>query len=355
MKEIETFEVYRLLNIVNNKIYIGSTTSGSGRRFKKHVADALANKDNYPIHQAIREFGEDSFNLSVIEFCNSLEEMNKREAFYVATLNATNPEIGYNRKVGGGVRQQSEETKRKIGDIHRGKISDKRKPILQYDGNTGEFIQEYVSLSSAEEETGIGRGSIIRVLNGKMARPSKKNPYIWIYKTDKELVKTIIDPNEFYSNLEYTPTMSEKCIEQRGKFISKDGNFVSLSKAVAKYDINGNEIARYRSLAEAARDNNNPSIRTIKTHIENNIGDWRYIEDNRTDEEKLQDQKLLALNAARLQGKKIIVYSADGKESKIFNTLSDAAEFAGGADRKTLKYHIDKQDVWRGYTWEFYN
>lgn len=354
MKNIETFEVYKLLNRVNNKIYIGSTTLGSGRRFKMHVADSLANRDDYPIHQAIREFGESSFSLTVLEFCNSLDEMNEREAFYIAALGSTNPEIGYNRKAGGGVRFQSEETKQKIGNIHRGKISDKRKPILQYDGKTGEFIQEYVSLSSAETETGIGRGSIIRVLNGEMARPSKKNPYIWIYKTDTELVKSIIDPTEFYVNLEYKPTMSKECLEQRGKFVSVDGNFVSLAKMVAKYDESGKEIARYNSLAEASRNNGNPSSTTIKDHIKKNIGDWKYIEDTRTEEEKQQLQLTTAINAARLQGKKISAYSPTTGEMKVFDTLSDAAKFAGGADRKTLKYHIYKEDVWRGYVWKFF-
>ncbi len=353
MGNFETYEVYKLINIVNNKIYIGSTTLGSGKRFKMHVADSLANRDNYPIHQAIREFGENNFNLSVIEFCNSLEEMNKREAFYIAAFGSTNPEIGYNRKVGGGVRFQSEETKQKIGDLHRGKISDKRKPILQYDGKTGEFIQEYVSLSSAEEQTGIGRGSIIRVLNGKMNRPSKKNPFIWIYKSDKELVRSNINPLDFYKDLNYKPKPSKECLEKRSKFISVDGNFISFSKTVAKYDANGNEIARYNSLAEASRVEGNPSVITIKAHIKQGIGDWKYVEDNRTEEEKNKAQIDAAINAARTHGKKIIARSDSG-EDIVFDTLSDAAKFAGNVDRKTLKYHMDKHDVWKGYTWEFY-
>lgn len=354
MEDNKTYEVYKILNIVNNKLYIGSTTLGSGKRFKKHVADSLANKDNYPIHQAIKEFGESNFKVDIIEFCNSLDEMNEREAFYIATLGTTNPEIGYNRKSGGGVRFQSEESKQKIGDIHRGKVSDKRKPILQYDGKTGEFIQEYVSLSSAENETGIVRGSIIRSLNKKMIRPSKKNPYIWIYKTDSEIVKSIIDPKDYYVDINYKPVMSKEFLKYKSKFISKDGNFISLSKIVAKYDSNGNEIARYNSLSEAAKSDGNPSVKTIKSHIENNIGDWKFVEDTRTEGEKRQAQLASALNAARLHGRKIIACSYDGKEQKIFDTLSDATQFVGGADRKTLKYHIEKGDVWRGYIWKFF-
>lgn len=355
MEKIETYEVYKLINRVNNKIYIGSTTLGAGRRFKMHVANALAHKDDYPIHQAIREFGEDNFNLSILELCNSLDEMNEREAFYIAAFGSTNPEIGYNGKAGGGVRFQSKATKQKIGDIHRGKISDKRKPILQYDGKTGEFIKEYVSLSSAELETGIGRGSIIRVLSGKMFRPSTKNPYIWIYKKDTELVKSNVNPLDFYTNLDYKPKMSVECLEKRGKFMAYDGNFIALAKVVAKYDENGNEIARYNSLSEAAKCKDNPSVKTIKDHINKNIGDWKYVEDTRSAEEKNQAQLDTALNAARLQGRKVIAYPISGDDAKIFDTLSDAARFVGGADRKTLKYHIDKEDVWRGYRWEFFD
>lgn len=356
MENDKTYEVYMLRNIINNKVYIGSTTIGSGKRFNRHIADAIANKDNYPIHKAIREFGKDNFKLTFLELCDSLEEMNKKEAFYIANYGSTNPEIGYNGKAVGGVRFQSDETKQKIGDIHRGKISDRRKPILQYDGKTGEFIQEFVSLVAASEETGITRGSIIRVLNGKMLRPSNKNPYIWIYKKENELVNSIVDPTNYYSNLEYKPTVSKKFQDCQSKFISKDGNFMSLSKMVAKYDNNGNEIARYDSLTSASKVDGNPSVRTIKTHIEKNLGDWKFIEDNRTEEEKIQAQKIAAVNAARLQGRKIIAYPENKSEEPIiFDTLSDAAKFVGGADRKTLKYHISKEDLWRGYIWEYFD
>lgn len=351
--EIKTFEVYKVTNIVNNKVYIGATTEGAGLRFKRHVTKALANTDNYPFHKAIRELGEDKFQVSVIEFCNSLEELNQKEAFYIATFNSTNPDFGYNGKQGGGIRYQSEESKIKIGDIHRGKISDKRKPILQYNGKTGEFICEYESLSTASEITGITRKSILRVINHEMCKPSSKNPYIWIYKDDAKIIDTLIDPKQYYSNLEYKTKMSDKCLEARKKYIVTDGNMMYAARGVAKYDENGNEIARYNSLSEASRQDGNPSVRTIKTHIENNIGDWRFIETNKTIEQINKEMHENAIKAARSQGKAIIGYNPETGNTVEFETISDAAKFVNGADRKTFKYHIDKQDCWRGYIWNF--
>ena len=353
MEDNKTFEVYKLVDRINNKIYVGSTTRGSGVRFKQHVTKAMSGSDEYPIHKAIREHGEENFNLSILEFCNSLEEMNAREAFYIAAFESTNPEIGYNNKVGGGVRFQSDASKKKIGDIHRGKVSDKRKPILQYDGYTGEFIQEYPSLSEAADVNQISRGSIIRVLNHKMQRPTKANPYVWIYKQDDKLIESHIEPKEYYINLDYTPVMSKECLAMRGSFISENGNFISLSKIVAKFDKDGNEIARYQSLAAAAKEEGNPSVTTIKSRIAKNTGEWKYVEDDRTDEEKKAMQDAYSRNAARLQGKKISLCDINGNEVKVIDTLSDAAKLAGNADRKTLSYHIKKGDFWRGYIWKY--
>ena len=56
MQKETTYEVYRLTNSVNNKIYVGATTDGAGARWNRHVQKANAGSD-YPFHQAIREFG----------------------------------------------------------------------------------------------------------------------------------------------------------------------------------------------------------------------------------------------------------------------------------------------------------
>ena len=88
--ENENFIIYKLTNTVNNKIYVGGTTDTIDTRFHRHVVRSLKGSE-YPLHKAIREYGEEAFEKVIIEDCSSLEQMNERERYWIAALSATNP------------------------------------------------------------------------------------------------------------------------------------------------------------------------------------------------------------------------------------------------------------------------
>lgn len=262
-----TFEVYKLTDLTNNKIYIGATTEGTGVRFNQHVTKANSGSQ-YPIHQAIREHGENNFKIEVLEMCSDLMEMNTREAYWIAKLSSTNSEIGYNKKVGGGIRKQSDVTKEKIGAIHRGKEALNRKPVLQYDRD-GNLIKEFTSIAEAIVETGIAKTSILRVLAKKALRFSTKNPYVWIYKPENiEDIQIKINPADYYIDLNYKVTMSDKCKQARDNRKFTDGTVSDLSTPVEQYTLSGKLIAKYRSLREAGK-NTGISTATIRKYINN--------------------------------------------------------------------------------------
>lgn len=73
----------------------------------------------------------------------------------------------------------SDETKNKISIANKGKVSKRRKTILQYDLD-GIFIKEYESVTQAEKETNIN--SISRVARGK---GKTAGGYVWKYKKNK--------------------------------------------------------------------------------------------------------------------------------------------------------------------------
>lgn len=87
-------QVYKITNLINFKIYIGLTTISYLKRFKKH----LKNSDilDYALYRAIRKYGKENFKIEVIEECYCIEELIKRESFWIKTLNSMNPNIGYN-------------------------------------------------------------------------------------------------------------------------------------------------------------------------------------------------------------------------------------------------------------------
>lgn len=53
------------------------------------------------LRQAYKKYGLECFNKEVIQFYTSDIELNQGEIYWIAKLNATNPEIGYNLTYGG--------------------------------------------------------------------------------------------------------------------------------------------------------------------------------------------------------------------------------------------------------------
>lgn len=112
--------VYWVRNTINDKIYVGQTSTGLERRWYMHTWDGHSNS---LLHRAILKHGKENFKIETIHVCESKEEMDFVEMFYISFLNAKSPN-GYNLTDGGegtlGV-PCSEEKKKKIGLSNKGK------------------------------------------------------------------------------------------------------------------------------------------------------------------------------------------------------------------------------------------
>lgn len=121
---IKINEIYKITNKVNNKIYIGITIQGFKTRFGHHLYEAKTDSP-FPIHKAIRKYGESSFEIEVLEIVESIEELKEREKFYIKELKAKDRKFGYNLTEGGDGtfgRMHSNETKAKIGEKAKGRV-----------------------------------------------------------------------------------------------------------------------------------------------------------------------------------------------------------------------------------------
>ena len=98
--------IYAIKNKINSKKYVGQTTLTVQERFSAHSkADSLLGKD-------IRSFGKENFSIEVLEECETAEQLNEREIFWIAELNCKYPN-GYNTMNGGGcirTREKNEQT-----------------------------------------------------------------------------------------------------------------------------------------------------------------------------------------------------------------------------------------------------
>lgn len=97
------YDIYLITNVLTGARYIGCTSVGYEKRFRKHMSEA-ASGGGREINKAIREYGAENFSLELIEQVENKSEAYEREAYHVKRLNTfqlDNPNGGYNRTSGG--------------------------------------------------------------------------------------------------------------------------------------------------------------------------------------------------------------------------------------------------------------
>lgn len=79
-------KIYKLVNDVNDDIYVGSTASTLAKRKGNHKKHALVK--NSTIYKTMREIGPEHFDIILIESfsCNSKDELRAREDYWIRQL-----------------------------------------------------------------------------------------------------------------------------------------------------------------------------------------------------------------------------------------------------------------------------
>lgn len=100
--------IYRITNKLNGKVYIGQSKDIL-RRFRQYhwgaTSDCNYGETNHKITIAIREFGIENFEFSIIASGSVYDNTYTRlmsEIEYIKKYNATDPRYGYNEDQGGG-------------------------------------------------------------------------------------------------------------------------------------------------------------------------------------------------------------------------------------------------------------
>lgn len=93
--------IYKITNLINNKIYIGKTKYSIETRFKNHLWSIDHHRTKSLLYDAMNKYGKDNFKVEQIDQADSLEELNKKEQYWISKLNSRNPSIGYNICKGG--------------------------------------------------------------------------------------------------------------------------------------------------------------------------------------------------------------------------------------------------------------
>lgn len=102
--------VYKITNLVNGHAYIG-ISDNIHNRWICHISESKSSE--YPLYRAIRKYGIENFELTVLEKCPDIsrEELEEREKFWIAHFNTF--KNGYNQTPGGDVFTQD-----RHGELH---------------------------------------------------------------------------------------------------------------------------------------------------------------------------------------------------------------------------------------------
>ena len=161
--------IYKIVNIVNNKFYIGSSKNIK-HRWGLHLC-CLRNNTHHSKHlqSAFNKYGELSFQLELVEEVE-LVSLIEREQHYIDRLNPCDRNIGYNsnpnaKDASGYKRSEDSKIRSSISQKNRwklkpqegnrtanwgkfGKANHCSKPILQFDLDNN-FIKEWASTEDA--------------------------------------------------------------------------------------------------------------------------------------------------------------------------------------------------------------
>lgn len=102
--------IYKIENLINNKVYIGQSVNIEKRwSAEKSAAKTPTDKAyNYPLSQAFRKYGIENFSFEILEECNQTE-LNEKEKYYIQKYNSYFK--GYNQTFGGDTSSQAPKEK----------------------------------------------------------------------------------------------------------------------------------------------------------------------------------------------------------------------------------------------------
>ena len=106
--------IYKITNIINNKVYIGQTVNTIKYRWHKHC-----NSDGCrSLHNAILKYGKENFNIEIIETL-PIEKLDEREIYWISFYKSNTKKFGYNILLGGNLGRKgfSKLSKEQINEI----------------------------------------------------------------------------------------------------------------------------------------------------------------------------------------------------------------------------------------------
>lgn len=307
----------------SGKKYIGQTRNSPEERWGKNGVGYLrkykgSDKYHQPAFaQAILKYGWDNFEHEVIANNLTKEEADNFEKLLIEKLDTMNSKHGYNLKEGGSNGSHSKETKKKLSEFNKNKhLSEEHKNKIG-ESNKGKRRSEGTKRKLSEANKGKNTG---------------KKHYLYGKHLPEETKRKLSEAN-------------------KGKLIGENNPH---ARKVSQYDLNGNIVKIWSSIADASRE-----LKMSKQSIYQCCSDcyancktaggfiWKYHEDELTKE-------CIELCNKKWNEKSIAQYSLLGELICVFKNMAEAERETGVSHSHISNCCKGKRKTAGGFTWRYY-
>lgn len=171
--------IYKITNLINNKIYIGQTIHSINQRWNNHLSNARKGSKLH-LYEAIRKYGSHNFTIECIDMADTIEDLNKKEKYWIEFFKSLDPSVGYNNIEGGKFNPMNDIT---ILEKHNSKMRD---PEVRE--KISKTMKKFRSNHSFSIET---RSKISNKLKGNQHFKGKKRSLEAIQKTSESHFKSV--------------------------------------------------------------------------------------------------------------------------------------------------------------------
>lgn len=193
--------IYKITNLINNKVYIGKTVRTIEQRFKRHCYDAKKNPNTKNhFHRALLHYGSENFKIEQIDTAETPKELNEKEQYWINLYQSK--EFGYNMTPGGDggntyaalTASELNEIKIKIGEKNSGSNNGQSKQIKCKSIKTGEEYTFDTITSCLEHFNMKNKGFIQLRVEGSISCPWH-NEWLFAYAESDYSKYEIFDPS----------------------------------------------------------------------------------------------------------------------------------------------------------------
>ncbi|HWY33991.1 MAG TPA: GIY-YIG nuclease family protein [Nitrosopumilaceae archaeon] len=149
------FQIYKVTNNINGKIYIGKTSRSLNQRWHEHTSRAnIGVGVNRYFMSAIRKHGPENFTVKELDCTENEQQANWLESWYIGITGCYKREVGYNSTMGGRGVIPTEETRRKISVSNTGKVCSEETKLKLRAANIGKKRSPESVRRGAENRSG---------------------------------------------------------------------------------------------------------------------------------------------------------------------------------------------------------